>query len=235
MEKTSAKSSIIKKSSLDFLKKLAKNNNRDWFNANKATFLEAQENIAAFADALLQQMNKHDHIENESGKKALFRIYKDVRFSKDKTPYNTHWSGAFKRATKKLRGSYYFQLKPTGAFIGIGFWGPNPDDLKRIRREMELNYEGFQEVLKNKTFIKTFGKMEGEQLSSAPRGYEKDHPAIDLLRYKQFLLTYEFSEKDMLSPNFASKVNDVFKKSRPFLNFMSEVLTTNADGESLVD
>jgi len=77
--------------------------------------------------------------------------------------------------------------------------------------------------------------LEGEQLSSSPRGYEKDHPAIDLLRYKQFLLTYEFSEKDMLSPNFASKVNDVFKKSRPFLNFMSEVLTTNADGESLVD
>lgn len=229
------KASIIQKSSLDFLKTLSKNNNRDWFNAHKNKFLDAQVSIIDFADALLFQMNKHDHIENESGKKSLFRIYKDVRFSKDKTPYNTHWSGVFKRATKKLRGSYYFHIKPGNTFIIGGFWGPNTDDMKRIRREIELNPEGWDEILKNKTFKKTFGELKGEQLSSAPRGYEKNHPSIKLLRYKQFLLRYDFTDKEVLCPHFVSKVNEVYKKMRPFLDFMSEVLTTNADGESLID
>ena len=235
MAKASAKTSLIKKESLDFLNKIAKNNNRDWFNAHKNKFLSAQESVVEFADALLFQMNKHDHIENESGKKSLFRIYKDVRFSKDKTPYNTHWSGIFKRATKKLRGSYYFHIKQGNTFIVGGFWGPNPDDMKRLRREMELNLEGWNEILKNKAFKKTFGKLEGEQLITAPRGYEKDHPAIELLRYKQFFVKYTFTDKEVLSPNFVSKVNEVYKKMRPFLDFMSEVLTTNSDGESLVD
>ena len=95
--------------------------------------MEGRGNIIAFADALLTEMNKHDKIETPSGKESLFRIYKDVRFSKDKTPYNTHWNGAFKRATKKLRGGYYFNIKPGNSFLAGGFWNPEPKDLKRIR------------------------------------------------------------------------------------------------------
>src|ERR1700680_140840 len=103
---------VVEKGSFDFLKMLSKNNNRDWFNKHKDKYIQAYQNIIIFADALLVEMNKHDKIETSSGKESLFRIYKDVRFSKDKTPYNTHWSGAFKRATKKLRGGYYFKIKP---------------------------------------------------------------------------------------------------------------------------
>ncbi|HKR05236.1 MAG TPA: DUF2461 domain-containing protein [Bacteroidia bacterium] len=225
---------VIKKESVDFLKTLSKDNNRDWFNRHKDKYMEAQENMIAFADALLFEMNRHDKIETPSGKKSLFRIYKDVRFSKDKTPYNSHWSGAYKRATKKLRGGYYFHIKPGNSFLAGGFWGPEPGDLKRIRQDIESNYKDWKKMLANKTLIKTFGKLTGDRLSSAPRGYAKDHPAIDLLRYKQFILKHEFTDKEVCSPDFVSKANDVFKKMRPYFNFMSEVLTTDANGVSLI-
>ena len=226
---------IIKKDSIDFLNTLAKNNNRDWFNKHKDRYTEAHNNIIAFADALLFEMNKHDNIETASGKASLFRIYKDVRFSKDKSPYNGHWSGAFKRATQKLRGGYYFRLQPGNSFIAAGFWGPNTEDMQRIRQDIDANYAGWKEMLSNKTLVKTFGQMKGEQLSSAPRGYSKDHPAIELLRYKQFFLKYEFKDEDLYRPDFVKMVNDTFKKMRPFLDFMSEVLTTDANGVSVVE
>jgi len=223
-------SMVIKKGSLDFLKTLSKNNNRDWFNNHKDLYLEAHSNMVDFADALLFEMSKHDELETPSGKKALFRIYKDVRFSKDKTPYNIHWSGAFKRATNKLRGGYYFNIKPGSSFLAGGFWGPEPQDLKRIRQDIDLNYDDWKKLLARKSLVNTFGKMTGEQIISAPRGYAKDHPAIDLLRYKQFIFRHEFPDKEVCSPGFVSKVNDTFKKMRPFLDFMSELLTTDANG-----
>ncbi len=225
----------IQKDSLDFLTALSQNNNREWFAANKERYLEAQANIATFADALIVEMNKHDLIETTSGKKSMFRIYKDVRFAKDKTPYNKHWSGSLKRATKKLRGGYYFRIEPGNTFIAGGFWGPNPDDMKRIRQDIDANYEEWQALLADKLITETFGKLTGEQLGSAPRGYDKQHPAIHLLRYKQFVLKHPFSDEDVYAPDFLYHVNDVFKKMRPFLNMMSEVLTTDANGISVVD
>jgi uncharacterized protein (TIGR02453 family) len=225
---------VIEKNSIEFLKKLAKNNDREWFAKNKEKYNEAHENIIAFADALLIEMNKHDNIETPSGKKSLYRIYKDVRFSKEKIPYNTHWSGDFRRATKKLRGGYYFKIKPGESFVAGGFWGPDPDDMKRIRQDIDLNYDDWKKLLVNKTLTKTFGKMRGEQVGSAPRGYAKDNRAIDLLRYKQFIFKHEFKDKEVLSPDFMLKVNDTFKKLRPFFDYMSEVLTTDANGVSVI-
>ncbi len=225
---------IIHEESIKFLKTLSKNNNRDWFNGHKDKYLIAHENIIEFADALLAEMNKHDKIETESGKKSLFRIYRDVRFSKDKTPYSNHWSGGFKRATKKLRGGYYFRIEPGNSFLAGGFWGPEPDDLKRIRQDIDLNYSEWKKLLANKTLVSTFGKIIGEQVNSAPRGYTKDHPAIDLLRYKQFILKYEFTDKEVCSPDFVKKVNDTYKKMRPFLDYMSDVLTTDGNGVSII-
>jgi len=226
---------IIKKDSIDFLTDLSKNNNRDWFNNHKERYVEAQSNIIGFADALLSEMNKHDNIETPSGKKSIYRIYKDVRFSKDKTPYNTHWSASFKRATRKLRGGYYFRIEPGNSGLAGGFWGPDPDDIKRIRQDIDANYPDWEDLLSDQTLIGTFGNLWGEQLASAPRGYAKDHPAIRLLRYKQFILRHRFSDEEVLSSDFLFKVNDVFKKMRPFLDYMSGVLTTDANGVDLVD
>ncbi|MBK5285489.1 MAG: DUF2461 domain-containing protein [Bacteroidia bacterium] len=225
---------FIKKESIDFLKSLSKNNNREWFNKHKDRYTVAHDNIIAFADALIVEMNKHDNIETGSGKESIFRIYKDVRFSKDKTPYNTHWSGAFKRTTKKLRGGYYFHIKPGNSFLAGGFWGPEPSDMKRIRQDIEANYKDWKKLLANKSLVNTFGELIGDKASSAPRGYAKDHPAIELLRYKQYLLKHDFTDKEVCSPDFVKKVNEVYKKLRPFFNYMSEVLTTDANGVSIV-
>jgi uncharacterized protein (TIGR02453 family) len=224
---------IIQKDSLDFLSDLSKNNNREWFNMNKDRYSRAHENIIAFADALLAEMNEHDMIETASGKKSVFRIYRDVRFSKDKTPYNTHWSGSLKRATKKLRGGYYFRIEPGISFLAGGFFGPDPNDMKRIRQDIDANYPQWRDMLSDQTIVKTFGGLAGSKLGSPPRGYAKDHPAIDLLRHKQFLFKYEFTEKDVCSFEFLQAVNDVFKKMRPFFDYMSEVLTTDANGISI--
>lgn len=224
----------IQKDSFDFLKDLSNNNNREWFNQHKDRYTVAHNNIIAFADALLVEMNRHDHIETASGKKSVFRIYKDVRFSKDKTPYNTHWSGSFKRATNRLRGGYYFRIQPGNSVAAGGFFGPEPDDMKRIRQDMDVNYPDWQKILADKSLIETFGQMKGEKLGSAPRGYAKDHPAIDLLRHKQFIFRHPFTDEEVCSPDFLYQVNEVFRNLRPFLNHMSEVLTTDANGISIV-
>jgi uncharacterized protein (TIGR02453 family) len=224
----------INKDSLEFLKDLSQNNNREWFNTYKERYTEAHNNIIAFANALIGEMNKHDRIETPSGRKSMFRIYKDVRFSKDKTPYNKHWSCAFRRATKKLRGGYYLRIEPGASRLAGGFFGPVPDDMKRIRQDIDANYEDWRELLANPILKGTFGNIRGEKVASAPRGYAKDHPAIDLLQHKQFLFRREFTDDEVLSPGFLYHVNDGFKNLRPFFDYMSEMLTTDANGISII-
>lgn len=216
--------------SITFLKKLAKNNNRDWFNAHKAEYETARAQAIAFADAVLHHMRTHDNIETETGKQSLFRIYRDIRFSKDKTPYQVCWHGYFRRATKLLRGGYYFHLAPGNTYLAGGFWGPNKDDLARIRQDIDYNHDAWRKMLAHKKITTTFGKLRGEQLKTAPQGYPKDHPAVDLLRYKQFFLRRDFTDKELLAPGFDKTMSNTFKNLRPFFDHMSEVLTTDANG-----
>ncbi|MBL7892656.1 MAG: DUF2461 domain-containing protein [Bacteroidia bacterium] len=213
-----------------FLKELSKNNNRDWFAKHKDRYISEHECMIAFADALLAEMNRHDHIETPSGKRSLYRIYKDTRFSKDKTPYKNNFSGGFRRATKKLRGGYYFHIQPGNTYVAGGFFGPNPEDLKRIREDIARNYEDWRKLFADKSFKQTFNKLQGEQVQTSPKGFSKDHPAIDLLRYKQFILKHSFTDKEVLAPGFLEQVNKTFKSMRPFFNYMSEVLTTDLNG-----
>ena len=225
--------SKILQSNFDFLKNLEKNNNRDWFNSHKDDFLKEKDLVISFADSLLIEMNKHDHIENESGKKCLHRIYRDVRFSKNKLPYKNNWPISFVRATKLLRGSYYVHIQPDNSFIGVGFWGPSPEDLKRIRIQFTMFGEEFKEILSNKIFKETFGEMQGSQLKNGPKGFDKNDPFIDLLKYKQFLFSKPLTDKEVLNKNFSKKVSEYFITARPFLNFFSEALITDTNGEPL--
>lgn len=227
--------SQIKASNLKFLKDLKKNNNRDWFTENKKRYQSEHEEIISFADALLAKMNEHDVIETPTGKKSLFRIYRDVRFSKDKSPYKTHWAGGFKRATAARRGGYYFHIQPGGqSFIGGGFWSPNKEDLQRIREEISTDASELREILSDPTFIKMFKELQGEQLKTAPKGFDKDDPNIDLLRYKQFIFGRNITDEELLSSDFVDIANDTFKAMRPFFDFMSDVLTTDSNGESII-
>ena len=225
----------IEKTTLDFLNRLSKNNNREWFNKNKELYLRAHENMIVFANALLAEMRKHDNIETASGKDSLFRIYRDTRFSKDKTPYKTYWAGSFKRATKQLRGGYYFQIGPGGSLAAGGFFSPNPSDLKRIRQDIELNFADWEKLLSNKAITKTFGPLKGEKLNTAPRGFAKDSAGIAYIKHKQFYFERKFPDKVVLNPDFLKELNQTFKNLRPYFDYMSEVLTTDLNGVSVIE
>ena len=223
---------IIESSTMKFLNELRRNNNRDWFNRNKERYLAAYENMISFADAFLNEMRKHDRIETSSGKESLFRIYRDTRFSKDKAPYKAYWAGHFKRATKKLRGGYYFQIGPRETLAAGGFFNPNPADLLRIRKDIDHNFSDWKKLLSNKTLVKTFGKIQGDEVTTAPKGFSKDNPAIELLRHKQFYFERNFTDAEVTSKNFFREMNTTFKNLRAYFDYMSDVLTTDANGVS---
>lgn len=226
-------SPVIQKSTLDFLRKLSANNNREWFALNKSRYDAAKINAENFADALIAKMNEHDQIETPSGKKCLYRIYNDVRFSKDKTPYNARFYGYLRRLKPFLRGGYYFWIRPGGSRVGCGFANPAPDDLRRIREDIDLNYETWHKLLRLKNLKTTLGDMQGERVKTAPRGFDVDHPAIGFLRFKQFWFERSFTDREVLATDFVKKVNTTYKAIRPFFDHMSEVLTTNVNGEPL--
>ncbi len=221
----------INKDVFAFLQTLHKNNNRDWFNDNKPEFKRLEAEVKEAYKNLGELMNTHDIID----KVKVFRIYRDVRFSKNKLPYKTHFGGSFNRKKPELRGGFYLHLQPNNeSFIATGFWEPNKEDLNRIRKEFEMDYEEIRTILANKEFNLTWGDFTGESLKTAPRGFEKTHPAIDLIRRKQFIFTKTYTDKEVLSDNFLSQVNDAFKLARPYLDYMSAILTTNLNGESLI-
>jgi uncharacterized protein (TIGR02453 family) len=227
------KQATIQQATIGFLKDLRENNNREWFNANKHRYEQAHRNMIEFSEAVLDEMRKHDKIETASGKASLFRIYADTRFSKDKAPYKTHWGAGYSRATQHLRGGYYFHIEPGHAFAAGGFWGPNADDLKRIREDIDINTDEWKELLAQPGIVKTFGKLRGDGVKTAPKGYDKNHEGIEWLRMKQFVLRHDFTDAEMMSPDFAKHISDVFRELRPFFDYMSEVLTTDRNGEPL--
>ncbi len=231
--KTLHAKAVLPVSCITFLKTRGKNNNREWFNKNKEKYLAEKLYLEAFADDLLHQLSQHDLIETASGKKSLYRIYRDTRFSKEKTPFKTHWSGFFRRATKYRRGGYYFHIEPGNSFIAGGFWGPSPEDLKRIRDDIAFDAKPLRKILKSTAFVSTFGTLKGEQLKTTPKGFDADNEGIDLLRYKQYLLIRPFTDKEVLSPSFSKEANLTYKNMRPFFNYMSEVLTSDGDGNTL--
>jgi uncharacterized protein (TIGR02453 family) len=225
----------IDKATFDFLKALNRNNNRDWFQQHKSTVQKAQDNVGGFLDALMAEMNKHDRLETRSGKQCLYRIYNDVRFSADKTPYNPRFAGSFRRIKPWLRGGYYFWLKPGASRVGCGFTYPNAEDLTRVRHDIATNYGDWKKLLANKKLVSTFGAMCGDQVKTAPRGFAKDDPAIELLRFKQYWFEHHFTDAEVLSPKFLQHANQTFKNIRPFFDYMTEVLTTDANGVSLLE
>lgn len=221
----------FEKSSLQYLKDLKKNNNRDWFAETKPVFKKAQDNAKALYSAIRENLEQHDEID----KFKLFRIYRDVRFSKDKTPYQPHFAGSFSRTGKHLRGGYYLRIRPGESFLAGGFWEPNKEDLFRIRKEIEMDATEMRAILKDKDYVKYFGgKFEGEELKSAPRGFDKEHPDVDLLRKKGFIAVRNFTDAEVLDKNFLKELDASYKALRPFFNYMSDVLTTNLNGESII-
>lgn len=214
-----------------FLNTLKENNNREWFADNKTWFQEEEAKLKQFFTQVMEGLKEEDDIE---GMKA-YRIYRDVRFSKDKSPYKIYRSCSYKRATEALRGGYHVEITPGGSFMAIGFWMPNKEDILRIRKEFEIDASEIREILCDSKIQELFGGFhKGEELKTAPKGFDKTHPNIDLIRKKDFLFLKSFTDQEVLSDNFYDEVLKGFKATRPFLDYMSSVLTTNLNGESLI-
>ena len=220
---------MISKDVFSFLKKLQKNNNRDWFHDHKASFKEIELEVKQFYSQLSEQLNQFDSIDTFK----VFRIYRDVRFSKNKLPYKTHFGGSFHRTKPELRGGYYLHLAPENeSFIATGFWDPSKEDLLRIRKEFETDSEDIRALMDTPAFKAVWGTVQGDELKSAPRGFDKQDPNIDLIRKKQFIFVRKYSDKAVLSKDFEHQIVESFKVIRPYFDYMSSVLTTNLNGES---
>ncbi len=221
----------LEKQTFQYLTDLKKYNQRVWFHTHKGAFQKAQNNAKDIFQSIRNDLEKHDDIYAFK----LYRIYRDVRFSKDKTPYNPHFAGSFSRKGESLRGGYYLRIRPGESFLAGGFWQPNKEDLFRIRKEFEYSDSEIRTIINNEPYKSVFGsKLEGEELKTAPRGFAKDHSAIDLIRKKGFVAVRKLSDKEVLSKDLTEIVDTSFLALRPFFDYMSEILTTNLNGESII-
>ncbi|MDN3691303.1 DUF2461 domain-containing protein [Chryseobacterium tructae] len=217
------------KKTFEFLTQLTKNNNRDWFASHKSEYdLVVKEN-KVFFNQIYTELQEYDKLKGIH----IFRIYRDVRFSKDQTPYKTNFGVGYSRSKPMLRGGYYIQLEPGNSFVGGGFWGPETKDLLRIRQEFELGTQEIEKITSDKTFINYFGELKGDSVKTAPRGFDKNHPAIELIRKKQYIVMRKFTDQEVFSENFQKEVVQTLLAMRPFFDYMSEVLTTDLNGEPL--
>ena len=213
-----------------FLNDIKSNNNREWFNTNKQIYKRSLEQIQNFTIDLVELMNSHDRIENYK----IFRIYRDIRFSKNKTPYKTNFGISLVREKPQLRGGYYLHIKPSDSFSAIGFWKPEKSDLLRIRKEIELDGKEFNDVISSKLITRKWGNLIGDSLKTYPRGFSRDHQYISLLRRKSFLFKKNYTDQEVTSEDFIEKLNEDFLVSRSFLDYMSNILTTDLNGISLI-
>ncbi len=215
-----------------FLNELKKNNTRDWMHNNKKRYLDNEKQLKQFYQTVTEELNKTDSI----SKTKVFRINRDLRFSKDKTPYNSHRSASFSRTGAERRGGYYLRIEPGNSLLAGGFFAPEPADLFRIRKEFEMDDTEIREILNSSNFKKAFGGFNTENaVKTAPKGFDKNHPSIDLIRLKSFYVVHPFSDKEVVSKDFLQNVLAHFLLLRPFFDYMSEVLTTNLNGESLLE
>ena len=220
---------MVLSSSVSFFKKLKKNNNRDWFAENKPKFKKLELEIKAFGEELKDRLNEFDNVDRFK----LFRIYRDIRFSKDKTPFKTHFGLTWHRTKPLNRGGYYLHISPGKNFLACGFWDPNTNDLKRIRKELEYDAKEFRDIIASKEFFSVWGNLEGSELKTAPRNFDKNHPDIDLIRKKQYIFSISFSDEEVCEPQFINKLENALKMVRPFTDYMSDILTSDENGEPL--
>ncbi|WP_114819383.1 DUF2461 domain-containing protein [Chryseobacterium sp. KLBC 52] len=217
------------KKAFEFLTHLKENNNREWFARHKSEYDVIVKENKVFFNQIYTELQEYDNLKGMH----IFRIYNDVRFSKNKAPYKTNFGVGYSRSKPMLRGGYYIQLEPGNSFVGGGFWGPEAKDLLRIRKEFEISSSEIEKITSDTTFIQYFGELKGDAVKTAPRGFDKNHPAIDLIRKKQFLVMRQFTDKEVLSDNFQKEVLLTLIAMRPFFDYMSEILTTDMNGEPL--
>jgi uncharacterized protein (TIGR02453 family) len=216
----------INKSTLEFLNGLKFNNNREWFLNNQSAYKEAKNNFETFVQAIINEISVFDPgMRGLEVKNCVYRINRDIRFSSDKTLYKSHMGAFMVRGGKmnadKFAG-YYFHVEPENSIIAGGAYMPPSPWLSAIREKISDEPEKFLKIIGDKNFIKYFGQIDGEKLKTAPKGYSSDHPHIELLRFKSYLVTNEVTDKDVLDPGYLNHVVNVFKVMKSFNDFLSD-------------
>ncbi|MBK6991631.1 MAG: DUF2461 domain-containing protein [Chitinophagaceae bacterium] len=221
---------MLQTSTFKFLKDLKKNNNKPWFDKNRKVYEAAKADFISFIQAVIDQHGKKDaSIKNLLAKDCLFRINRDVRFAKDKSPYKTNMGASINKGGRKAENSagYYFHLEPGGVFTGGGIWMPMPDELKKVRQEIDYNFTDFKKIIAAKKFKTVYGELSSNpeyKLSRVPKGYDPENPAAEFLKLKSYIAMIKISDADLTSKDLVKKTVAAFEALQPLIEFINEAL-----------
>ncbi|HAK12265.1 MAG TPA: TIGR02453 family protein [Chitinophagaceae bacterium] len=220
---------MLQSSTIQFLKKLERNNSKPWFDTNRHLYESAKADFLQLTAQVLKETAKFDaSIAHLQPKECVFRINRDVRFSKDKSPYKTNMGMSIARGGKKGNfAGYYFHLEPGKSFVGGGLYMPMPDDLKKLRQEIDYNFADFQKIIQHKNFRAAYGDLDFDaalSLSRAPKGYEEDNPAIKYIKLKSFIATNTIADSTLTDKSLVKQITQSFKTLHPLLNFINGAL-----------
>jgi uncharacterized protein (TIGR02453 family) len=220
---------MLQSSTFKFLRDLKKNNNKPWFDAHRGDYEKAKKDFEQFIQSVIDKHGKSDAgIKDLVAKNCLFRINRDVRFSKDKSPYKTNFGAHINKGGKKsMLAGYYFHLEPGKCFAGGGIWMPIPDDLKKVRQEVDYNFAEFKKIIGSKKFKSVYGDLSKDaeyMLSRVPKGYEPGNPAAEYLKLKSFIAMINIKDADLASKNLLKKTIEAFETLQPLLNFINRSL-----------
>jgi len=220
---------MLQTTTLKFLKDLKKNNNKPWFDANRAGYEAAKKDFEGLIQTLIDKQGKNDRsIAEVKAKDCLFRINRDLRFSKDKSPYKTNFGASITRGGRNSPfAGYYFHCEPGESFVGGGLWGPLPPALKKVRQEIDYNFAEFKKIIGNKKFKSVYGDLyrgSDASLTKIPQGFEKDNPAGDYLKLKSLIAMKSLTEKDLGAKDLVKTITDAFAALHPLLLFINRGL-----------
>lgn len=220
---------MLQTSTIRFLQQLSKNNNKEWFDKNRSMYDAAKKDFVEFIDNIIKQHGKNDpSIAALQGKDCIFRINRDVRFSKDKSPYKKNIAASIDRGGKKsIYAGYYIHIQPGESFVGGGLWMPMPDELRKVRQEIDYGFDEFKAITGNKKFKAIYGKLDESEefkLSRPPKGYDESNPAIEYLKLKSFIAIAPLKDEDITSKGLTKKVLDAFSAVQPLLNFINRAI-----------
>lgn len=221
---------MVQAQTLQFLSALKENNNKPWFDTNRKTYETAKKDFAEVVQELIKGTEKFDKSIEEAQlevKNCTFRINRDVRFSKNKDPYKTNFGASFSKGGKKAHSAgYYLHIEPTQCFLAGGIWMPEPDDLKKIRTEIDYNFDEFSNILNAESFKNIFPKGLDRDAATVrpPKGYDETNPAIELIKLKSFTASTVIEFKEILKPNFTDTVLEGFKAMQPYIAFLNRAI-----------
>ena len=220
---------MIQKETIKFLAALKNNNSKEWFDANRKTYETAKQDFTGFVGGIITEFGKKDEsIAHLQPKDCMFRINRDVRFSKDKSPYKTNMGASFSKGGKKtMLAGYYFHLEPGSSFMGGGIYMPDAEITKKIRQEIDYNFEEFKKIIQNKKFVAQYGGLtinEEFSLTREPKGYEKVNPAIEYIKLKSWIASYAIPDELLTDKTVLSKVVAAFEALHPLMNFLNKAI-----------